>query len=500
MQRPTSTSAQAQSRIIGTLSRYALDFERESVPAYLCRPVSKHFAGMSSRISQELAEWENWRDQVLHAFANERALPPQIDSGNVDRVQLLSTFLNLYLPGARDESIDQLTYMRFIPDLSHKSPLLRISCHALALAFIGSVFDDVRLQMVAVKQYVSAIAFLRLCVAPDPTAKCLRKDTILASLILLAHCEVHQCISDSGQEPGAFLTHLNGAQAFFDANRSEILQTNLGRALCMSLRSNAFLIGLATRKSVRHDFGLTAHISTLPEDQPLLSLNDIALRVPNILETHDALRRDHYPYHVAMLLADQVFTLKLRWITCFEEHYPNRRGCRTTEMIKMKTFTKYWPDEVANYKQIFTFDSYQVWAHYAGYWSVLWELNMVQLDLLESADIPASLFLRNESESLATHGILLQETLVFVENLCLAFPASCEPDNIVFSPLRSTSSRRMREFLTKYGHRADLEWLDAVDTMVSMTGTSWDVQCKFGHSGSTKISRIAGSLQAWNNP
>jgi hypothetical protein len=199
-------------------------------------------------------------------------------------------------------------------------------------------------------------------------------------------------------------------------------------------------------------------------------------------------------------LADQVFTLKLRWITCFEEHYPNRRGCRTTEMSKMKTFTKYWPDEVANYKQIFTFDSYQVWTHYAGYWSVLWELNMVQLDLLESADIPASLFLRNESESLATHGILLQETLVFVENLCLAFPASCEPDNIVFSPLRSTSSRRMREFLTKYGHRADLEWLDAVDTMVSMTGTSWDVQCKFGHSGSTKISRIAGSLQAWNKP
>jgi hypothetical protein len=294
-----------------------------------------------------------------------------------------------------------------------------------------------------------------MCITPDPTAKCLQKDTILASLILLAHCEVHQCISTSGSEPNAFLLHLDGAQRFFELNKLEILQSRFGKALCMSLRSNAFLIGFMQRRTVPCEFGPTAYISIVPRDQPLLSLNDIALEVPDVLEAHDALRREYYPYQASTVLADQVSTFKHRLVTFFQHYYPDGKGCTTTGLSKMTIFTKYWPKRTNLFQHAFAFDSYQVWAHYAGYWSMLWELDVVLLNLLELAGIPASSQSQDRLETPLTHDSILRRAFISVRNLCLSFPASCEPDNIVFSPLRSTSSQKMRDFFDRYGYSAE---------------------------------------------
>jgi hypothetical protein len=111
----------------------------------------------------------------------------------------------------------------------------------------------------------------------------------------------------------------------------------------------------------------------------------------------------------------------------------------------------------------------------------------------------AGFYLEDESGVEVTHGSLLHEAFTCVRNLCLSFPISCEPDNIVFSPLRSTSSHRMRDFLARYEYSAELEWLDAVNTMIDSVDTSFDVLCRFGHASETKMPRIAGSLQAWKS-
>jgi hypothetical protein len=127
---------------------------------------------------------------------------------------------------------------------------------------------------------------------------------------------------------------------------------------------------------------------------------------------------------------------------------------------------------------------------------MLWELDMVLLNLLELAGIPANLLSQDGLGASLTHNSVLRRAFLSVQNLCLSFPASCESDNIVFSPLHSTSSQKMRDFFDRYGYSAESEWLSTVDNMISIVGTSWDVQCRFGESGNVKISRIEGSLQA----
>ncbi|OQO03463.1 hypothetical protein B0A48_10127 [Cryoendolithus antarcticus] len=427
-------------------------------------------------------------------------LPRQIDVTRIQDMQMLGRFLQIYLPSARDGSIDHLTYTHYLSDLVDSTPLLKISCHALCFAFLGTIYNDERLKLRALRSYAWAIWFMRTCVFPDTTSKSLQKDAILSSLILLAHCEVHECIAVPGQisSGDAFLAHLNGAQAFFEINRDEILQSAFGRALCASLRSNAYLVGLIQRKPVRYNFGAAASISTRPQDQAWLELNTVSLEIPGFLRFRDQLldKSAHIPSSAQLKrLVRRLIDARDRLINVFAKHYGAERGIRTGHIAEATTFARLWDDRSTAFDRIYIFESYQPWTHYVGYWSTLWEMDVM---LLEISDVTVeSLFPDLTLTEVLRHDALLKEAHLCATNVCRAFPASCEPDHIVFSPLRSLGGNRMRDFFKKYSYLEELRWVDDLSSIVASASTSWDLQCKFGHLSEPPVARISGSLEAW---
>ncbi|KAK6437897.1 hypothetical protein LTR95_005903 [Oleoguttula sp. CCFEE 5521] len=400
-------------------------------------------------------------------------LPRQIDVTRIQDMQMLGRFLQIYLPSARDGSIDHLSYTHYLSDLVDSTPLLKISCHALCFAFLGTIYNDERLKLRALRSYAWAIWFMRTCVFPDTTSKSLQKDTILSSLILLAHCEVHECIAGPGKisSGDAFLAHLKGAQAFFEVNQ---------------------------RKPVRYNFGAPTAISIRPQDQAWLELNTVSLEIPGFLQSRDRLldKSAHNPFSAQLKhLARRIIDARDRLIEVFARHYGAKRGIRTGHIAEATTFARLWADRSTAFNRIYIFESYQSWTHYAGYWSTLWEMDVMLLEIGEVT--VASVFQDLTLTEVLRHDALLKEAQLCASNVCRAFPASCEPDHIVFSPLRSLSGNRMRDFFMKYGYTEELRWVDDLSFMVASSSTSWDLQCKFGHLSKPPVDRISGSLEAW---
>ncbi|KAK6428163.1 hypothetical protein LTR95_015695 [Oleoguttula sp. CCFEE 5521] len=296
----------------------------------------------------------------------------------------------------------------------------------------------------------------------------------------------------------AFLAHLNGAQAFFEVNRDEILQSAFGRALCASLRSNAYLIGLIQRKSVRYNFGAPASISTRPQDQAWLELNTVSLEIPGFLRFRDRLfdKSAHVPCSAQLKrLARRLIDARDRLIDVFAKHYGAERGIRTGHIAEAPTFARFWDGRSTAFNRIYIFESYQPWTHYVGYWSTLWEMDVM---LLEISDVTVeSVFPDLTLTEVLRHDALLKEAHSCATNVCRAFPASCEPDHIEFSPLRSLGGNRMRDFFKKYSYLEELRWVDDLSSIVASASTSWDLQCKFGHLSEPPVARISGSLEAW---
>jgi hypothetical protein len=141
MLRTTTSPRQAQTSAGGEIPSSSQIPDSQPAPALLRRngAVFDNFEETLQETPKPSITSRLWKDQILRVFGEEITLPPEIDSRNVDSAQLLSTFLSLYVPRARDPSMDQLTYLSFLPELCHRSALLKSSCYALALAFIGSI-------------------------------------------------------------------------------------------------------------------------------------------------------------------------------------------------------------------------------------------------------------------------------------------------------------------------------------------------------------------------
>jgi hypothetical protein len=124
-----------------------------------------------------------------------------MNSRYMHRVQLLSTFLDLYLPKGT-KSDQQVTshwaYIGRLPSVDLDTPLVQLSVDTLCLAEIGSLYNDPGVLHEAQARYIRALPMLARELA-RPTAYQMRKDHVLATITILGLCELFDVIAQGAQ-------------------------------------------------------------------------------------------------------------------------------------------------------------------------------------------------------------------------------------------------------------------------------------------------------------
>ena len=150
--------------------------------------------------------------QWRHKFPAKFQRPIDISKRHVHRVQLLSTFLQLYLPKPHDKSVtSHFDYIATLPDVDLASPLLQASIDTLCLAEIGSLYQDERCLHESQGRYVRALPMLANELA-KPINRQIRKDYILAAITILALCELFNPIARGNHAGQGWMSHVGGAQ------------------------------------------------------------------------------------------------------------------------------------------------------------------------------------------------------------------------------------------------------------------------------------------------
>lgn len=151
------------------------------------------------------------RYQWRHEFTKPLG-PVDIGNRHMHRVQLLSTFLQLYLPKRHDKSVtSHFDYIANLTEIDLASPLLQVSVDTLCLAEIGSLYQDERCLRECRWRYVRALPMLANELA-KPTSKQIPKDYILAAITILALCELFDAIARGNQAGQGWISHVSGAQ------------------------------------------------------------------------------------------------------------------------------------------------------------------------------------------------------------------------------------------------------------------------------------------------
>ena len=377
---------------------------------------------------------------------------------HVNRSQVFSEFLSVYLPRARDRSLDSLSYMEVIPEAVASASLLQAVCDAFMFSYLGTLHDDYALQVRGLERYGSAVSSLqRIFTAPLP--KRIRKDVVLASVVLLAQAEVYTISSRTQEERvNTACVHLTAASRLINQHNAEILQSGLGRALCVTVCTLSRISGFVRRKAVTVRLDPTVPLSVHSNDQTLLVLDSIVMPAPGLLEHVDA--------YLSQGGGEEAISLTLRlWnVRCALEEweaifYGRARppGFRVASRDEAMVFAK-WCDS-GPFQEIFIFRSAQVWMHYNLYWAVRLVVDMSLLDMLESDETLIENMRRNVSSFPENvKRFLTDESYAGAVSICRSHPYSNEPDGMTVSPVGPDVATKMLLIFGRPGNEDELAW------------------------------------------
>ena len=207
----------------------------------------------------------------------------------VNRNQLYSTFLDVYLPqtGLPHERSLETFHFDYIKTLATgfgSNPALSYGLDALSLVQIGSIQNDKRLLQSGVEAYTRSLKYLAHALTRPDSA---RDDGILAAATVLSMCELYSIVQQKGQ---AWVNHHKGMQNLIAARGPDAVNSRLGQLLVWNSRNSSLACSLLLRKK---DFFAASRWQTTDS---VLSHNDdywaayaTGLKLPELLERSDNL-------------------------------------------------------------------------------------------------------------------------------------------------------------------------------------------------------------------
>jgi hypothetical protein len=367
------------------------------------------------------------------------------------------------MPVARDRSLDPHSYLLTLPEAVSSSRVLQVACDVLIWSFLGELHQALDLRLRAVHQYGRLLSVVRLIFA-NPLQYNIRKDTVLASLLVLARIETYISFAKSPENDGMkdARVHLLGAVAYFNQHSKEILCTRLGRELFSALCSFSRMNGFAERRASILCPHPDLQDSEEPRDWPGLALDYITLQIPALLEGTDKVLLHRNPGD-SIVLVRQLWSSKSSLESWSATYYDKGEtpGYRMADLSEAKVFSRDCKEHA--FGRIFVFDSPQIWAHYNILWAAQLTINMALLDLLQYDNHLVDMLPQDRASTECWHSIA-HDAYLAAENISRAHPYSNEPDQMMTIPIGPDVERLMLAVFSKYQRQ------DAQKFVVSSTG------------------------------
>ena len=411
-----------------------------------------------------------WRHQFYEPSKSN--IPIDISKRHLHRVQLLSTFLDLYLPKRYEKSMmSHFAYIAELPYVDLASPLLQVSIDTLCLAELGSLYEDERCLHESRARYVRALPILANELA-KPKSKQMRNDHILAAITILALCELFDSIGTGNHGGQGWISHVSGAQGYIRETGPESITTPFGWLLFHNIRHSSLCMGFVRRKAAFFAEPQWLEVTKdLAHTDPYVALYDVALQIPGVLERADIISiADSIPADFAglcrdicQLRADLADWLQSRHIDASRELY------QIVDVRDMSEFSHLCFDRT--FQTVFYFDSVQMCSQQQLYWISCLVLDFTLLAICRRFQVSETfprLRLRDFTDR--TGEDIERDVFVAATSYCRTIPFCCEPESASVGRIGTFLLRITQGYFEQCGHCREFEWCKAVRRMHESTG------------------------------
>ncbi|KAF2270279.1 hypothetical protein CC78DRAFT_197711 [Lojkania enalia] len=340
----------------------------------------------------------------------EPAVPRQVSPIAIDRVQHLSNFISIYLPQWQGEAFTPPTAL-----------ILSLPYHPTSKQVLLTALDAVSAAQIAVSDknyqiinrcrslYGTALGHLMKSINQP---KIPQDDETLLATYLLALYEVFVGVTNGH----GFFYHVQGLLRLFTQRGPSSLNTKLSMDVFHGTRYYSMTIGYHVRKASILDSPDWLEVTSRAAiADPWVSLMDICIRIPRLLERTDKLTRaggtpEQFENIIidSQLLADRAF----EWFANFERHGPLYDK---VSISSFDGFSKICDDLL--FDPVFTFRSFAASTTYLLYW-------MSMLVMRSN-----SFLLVRKYQNLALNQLLAwdRELAGYADCICRGVPSSCRP-------------------------------------------------------------------------
>ena len=407
-----------------------------------------------------------WRHQY-----EEVAKPPgpvNISERQVHRVQLLSTFLDLYLPKRYDKSLtSSFDYIAELPQIDLASPLLQTSIDTLCLAELGSLYEDERCLRESQARYVRALPMLANELARPPSRR-MRSDHILAAIAVLTMCELFDAIAQGNGTGRGWISHVNGAQQYIKAMGPDKINSHFGWLLFHNVRHSSMCMGFVKRQGVFFAepkwLKLTAEHA---KHNQFVALYDITLQIPGVLERVDNLKvsEDFQQDHGSVCA--EMCRLRNELEDWLHKFYTDRsiQCYKIVDVRDMKEFARLCLDRT--FQTVFSFQSTQSCSQQQLFWTSCLILDFTLLSMhrrmFDSSRDPR---IRLKALTSRSEADIERDMFVAATSYCRSLPFCCEPETASVGRIGTFLLRLVQNYFEQSGHCRELEWCTAVREML----------------------------------
>lgn len=399
---------------------------------------------------------------------------PHLHSPSLERATLYNTFIETYLPWTPQGSQNgHFSFFQTIADKRSSEPSLQQGLDALSLVQIGSLHKDQAILRQAVRQYGNALTSLARSIAKG---QYLYDDDVLASVTVLATCELYEEINKAG---GGWGRHVQGSNQLVAMRGPNSMQSDLALLLYSNMRHGSLLHALIERKApfmATPEWRAVAYRVPKALQDSSTTFYDSAIQVPGLLERHDALDLDSTD---ALQTLDSILADSIQLEDSMRDWYSAWQAIGKITCGGSTSDTPYYslhPVEEFEFfctlcknrtlTHAYRFPDFLVAYLHSLYWMVMFYLRTNTQSLQKQRHR-----LEHDWYPEATHVVEEEELLGYIFNLCQCIPFFVEPISSstgsigIFLPLRCAAV-----YFTAHGHWQWLKWIGDVRSSVFVKG------------------------------
>ncbi|KAF2751442.1 hypothetical protein M011DRAFT_395178 [Sporormia fimetaria CBS 119925] len=339
-------------------------------------------------------------------------LPRPVSQSAMDRVQFLSSFLSLYLPKWKGEVLTPPSAMMlYLPGLPSSKNVFSSALDAVSMAQLAVDNKNYPLIYRTRSTYGTALSVLLRAIM-DPRDS-LADETLLATYMLGLY-EIFVGVTGGH----GFFYHVQGLLHLLRLRGPASIKSQMAVDVFHGVRYNSLSIGYRMRKaSILDTPEWLAVTAKSAKNDPYVSLIDIAISIPRLLERTDKLARAQAPpedfeklIYDSQIVADRAF----EWLAKFETDGPL---FWRVPIDDMEGFLKQFNDRT--FDPVFQFKTFATFTTLINYWMAMLILRSNTFGLLRKFRKlePKQLFLWD------------RELSGYADSICRTVPYGCRPSS-----------------------------------------------------------------------